>query len=153
MKNLKYYFMALLCAVLTVGAVSCSDDDDKKQELTVNSLPEAARTFVTQYFGTDQVTSVKYDPKSVDETYVVSFQSGAKADFDANGQWTEVDAGRGLTIPDGILLDSIVEYVQLNYNGQGVTEVERSATGYKVDLANGIDLYFDPSGGFLRAEN
>lgn len=154
MKNLKYLFLALICSVTAFSFVSCDDDDNDDKETTVsfNSLPDAARVFVNTYFANETVTSVKHNPASVTEAYEVRFQSGAEIDFTAAGEWTDVSMAPGRTIPAGIVLQNISDYVTQNFPSDGINEVSKQVCGYEVELVSGIDLYFDLSGGFLRAD-
>lgn len=145
----KIYLFLMLC-VFGCLAWSCSDDDDNDVTLSVSSLPAPAQQFISQFYPADKVARVTKEIKNshLNSEYEVLFVSGQEVEFDAAGQWTDVDAPKGQTVPSGIV-PSIDEYVGLNYDGIGINEISREANGYEVELVNGIELLFDANGQFI----
>lgn len=154
MKKFKYVLFALLSVCFSLGVVSCGDDDkdDKITDISLSSLPDAARIFVNSYFADETVATVRHDPRSITEAYTVKFRSGAEVDFTAAGEWTDVSMAPGRVIPAGIVLPAIDAYVTQNFPQDGINEVSKEVGGYEVELVSGLDLYFDLSGGFLRSD-
>lgn len=149
----KYGIALLLFAGLMAGGTltSCSDDDsdDIETVITVNKLPLKAQTFISTYY--PGLTTTKIE-RVVDNTilfYEVKFNNGQEVTFNAEGEWIEVDAPDGQTIPDGIVPSAIVDYLNENYNGYGVNEINRVSTGYQVELVSGVDMLFDSLGNFV----
>lgn len=132
-----------LVSLLTISVCACSDDDEPINPL---QLPQAARTFLAQFFPTYDVRSVEKDGHHDDTEYTVTFTNGYEVEFDASGEWTDVDAPDGLAIPDGIAPATIAEYVVTYYPGDGINEISRDRRGYDVDLISGTDLVFTLAG-------
>ena len=84
--------------------------------------------------------------------YEVLMADGQKVTFNASGEWIDVDAPAGQTIPLGIVPAKIAVYIASNYSGVGVSEISKSVTGYEVELVSGVDLLFDAAGDFVRVE-
>lgn len=153
MKKLFRLFAIMAVALFSTGFIaSCSDDDDEKDEIvSVSDLPPAAETFLKQYYASAKVTTVVRETGHGVVEYDVKLSDGSEVTFDVNGLWTDVDAPQGRQIPSGIALPAIEAYVINNYPGQGINEISRIATGYEIELTNGLDAYFDAAGNFIRA--
>ena len=70
------------------------------------------------------------------------FTDGTKAEFDADGDWMEVDCRRE-AVPAVIVPQPIREYVGTKYPSQHIVSVSRDRRGYDVELSNGYELGFD----------
>lgn len=155
-KNLK--IAALLFAALMTGGValsSCSDNDDDKvieTVITESELPEAAKTFISSYYPDIKVVRVEKERTGGTVLYDVDFQNGQEVTFDASGNWVEVDAPDGKTIPSGIVPETIQTYLDANYSGYGVNDITKTRNGYEVELVTGVDLLFDAQGNFQRID-
>ncbi len=68
-----------------------------------------------------------------------------------DGNWTSVD-GNGQAVPAALLLENIAAYLQANYPNQVATEISIEHNQIEIGLVNELDLYFDQSGNFLRAD-
>ncbi len=135
--------------VLCAGFTACSDDDEP---VAPTQLPEAAKTFIAQYFpGTDVVRTEK-DGKGDKTEYSVTISNGYELEFDAVGAWTDVDAPAGQTIPEGIAPEPIVNFIAVNYSATGINEISRDYRYYEVELVNKIDLTFLLDGTFVDAD-
>ncbi len=141
----KTFTLILLTLAACVGFAACSDDKD--EPVTPDSLPAAAQTFLSTYFGGDKIQKVEKDGNSYD----VRLVSGYEIDFDATGLWTDVDAPAGKTIPAGIAPTAIEEYVANAYPGDGINEISRQSRGYEVELISGLELHFDTAGAYIPA--
>lgn len=129
---------------------SCSDDKD--EPVAVTTLPEAAQTFLSSHYAGVKVQSAVRDKDDHNVEYDVRLANGHEVTFDAEGNWTDVDAPTGQTVPDGLVPEAVALYIATNYPSEGINEISRSAAGYEVDLTNGVDLVFDSFGNFLRAD-
>ncbi len=78
--------------------------------------------------------------------YEVEFISKAEIDFDANGEWREVKAARGTSVPEGIVPEAIANYVSTNFPGIAVKEISRKRGGFEVELTNGSELHLTADG-------
>lgn len=150
----KMFLMALIALGLT--AVSCSDDDKKETKAVIdaNTLPEAAKIFVETHFAGITYIRVEKQSRPDDDgsIYDVYLSNGFEIDFDANGNWKDID-GNHQAIPTAIIPAPIAEYVTTNYALAIITTIEIEKHGYDIELSSDIDLVFNPNGEFVRVDN
>lgn len=145
MKKLLY----LLICVLAVTAVACSDDDSW-EPVEFGKLPSQAQNFMSIYFGGKKVKSIEKDGKGSGATYEVELTDGTEIEFDAYGEWIEVEGGFGVAIPTGFINPAIMNYVIFNHPTQQINSISREYYGFKVEFVSGGKLYFDSQGNLLR---
>lgn len=131
----KFLVTMLLMVVASVSATIFAGTPIKQSE-----LPKAAQSFITKYFPKDQVRKVEKDNGSRGMEYEVDFTSGAEVDFASDGNWKEVKAARGTSVPSAIVPAAIAKYVATNFKGQTIVEISRKRGGYEVELSNGSEL-------------
>ena len=61
--------------------------------------------------------------------YEVDMTSGAEIDFHDNGDWKDVKAAKGKTVPAAIVPPAIAKYVAKNFAGQSIVEISRKRGG------------------------
>lgn len=150
MKKISYLFL-LMMSVVSLGLASCGDDDDEKA-IVESQLPGEAKTFLARYFDGVDVLRTFVDTEHSTVEYDVTLANGFEITFNANGEWIDVDAPAGVTIPAGIAPEKIAEYVEVNFSGYGINEIAKEPYGYDVELTNGLDLAFDNNGVLLRVD-
>lgn len=151
MNNIIRYFKSVAVAMFSAVLLwSCSDDKD--EPVAVSTLPEAAQTFLTSHYAGVKVQSAVRDKDDHRVEFDVRLANGHEVTFDAEGNWIDVDAPAGQTVPGGLVPEAVLLYIVTNYPSEGINEISRSAAGYDVDLTNGVDLEFDFLGNFLRAD-
>lgn len=143
MKKLLRLIPILLVAILAGFALTACGDDD--EPASAASLPQPAKTFLDTFFPKAQMMRAVKDK----DEYEVTLTNGFKIEFTHAGEWTDVDAPAGLTIPSGFYPAEIDTYVVGMDNGQGINEISRDSRGYEVELTNGLDLRFDLNGVFV----
>ena len=84
MKKIKYFFMAIVC--LMVSNVAKADDTP----IPVSQLPAAAKTFLQANFPGINVIYAEKDWN----TYECHLQDGTKVEFTRKGAWKKVDRER-----------------------------------------------------------
>lgn len=138
----------LLLTCVSVAGCSNEDMDEKDVPLTVNDLPTTAQNFLTQFFPNINATNVELEEIGTTFIYEVDLSDGTEIVFNKDGDWQQVDAADGKTIPTGFLLEGIIDYVNDNYSGIGINEINRSGEGYIVELntADEITLTFNMMG-------
>ena len=141
-KILRFIPLMLIAAVSSIMLWSCDDNDDV---ISVDKLPSQAQAFISQYFPSAKIVSTH---KDVNE-YDVILSDGTQIEFNKTGEWTDVDAPVGKTIPNGFYPDEIDIYVGLNFNGEGINEISKEIGGYEVELVSGTDLLFGYDGSFI----
>ena len=142
MKKLYRILPMLLVAVLSIALWSCSDDDEP---VPVTKLPSSAQTFLNTYFDNVDIISVTKDK----DDYEVLLSNGYSVEFNTSGEWTDVDAPVGKTVPTGFYPAAIDTYISSAYSGSGINEISRIDRGYEVELLNGTDLYFSADGTYI----
>ncbi|MCM1320410.1 MAG: PepSY-like domain-containing protein [Muribaculaceae bacterium] len=111
----------------------------------VSALPEKAQTFLRQLFPNATVAHVKNDFR--DHQFDVDMSNGYEVTFDYAGNWQEVDAPAGATLPSSTLTALVPEEVVITTFGSdallngGITDVvdEIAITpyGYAVEYMTG----------------
>lgn len=141
--------LSLLMAVALVCGVASAKDRYTKN---VNELPAAAVQFLKANFPKHTVHHIKIDKKAFGGSdYDVILSNGTEIEFDAKGNWTEVDCGNE-AVPSGVIMKSIASYVKSNYSGAKIVKIEKGSRDYDVELSNGIDLKFGRDGSFKRVD-
>jgi len=130
----------LLSLMLATIVASLSATMFAGTPINQSELPKAAQTFITKYFSKDQVRKVEKDNGRRGMEYEVDFTSGAEVDFTSDGNWKEVKAARGTSVPSTIVPTAIAKYVDTNFKGQTIVEISRKRGGYEVELSNGSEL-------------
>ncbi len=146
MKNMRFFFWAL---ALTLFSVSLSARDEIISE---QQLPAAAKTFGNQYFTHRTVSLAKKDVDFGSTTYDVVLNSGTKIEFNAKGEWKEVDCAPA-AVPAALIPAAIAKYVKANYANLKIVKIERDRSGFDIELSNDVDLRFDKQGKFIRVDD
>lgn len=145
-----------ILSFVSFTTISCNDDDDNFQTELVdfNSLPEDSQVFIRTYFLTNFYTIEKierYNPAdSNGAVYKVKYTNGTEIDFNAGGEWIEVEGGGNEAIPDGFILQSIRDYVSQTYPTAKFHEIKKHTNGtFEVELTNDVELLFNSNGNLL----
>lgn len=144
MKKLLKILPLVLVALFATTLWSCSDEDDNKV-VSNTELPATAKAFLDQYY-----PSIDYITVKEKSDYEVALKNGHSVEFNKDGEWKDVDAPKGQTIPSGFYPSAIDTYVAENEGGATINEISKKSYGFEVDLTNDKDLEFDKDGAFLR---
>lgn len=140
-------FMAFVA--LVAGMAGASD----RVVRDVNVLPAAARKMVADTYSLKNVSHIKIDSSFFGgDDYDVVFVDGTEIEFNAKGEWKEVDAG-SKPVASAFVLKPIATYVKSNYPGQHIVQIKKERNKYEVELSSGLDLEFDRAGNFLRIDD
>lgn len=131
-------FLILMACVL--GTMSLAKADDKP--VTVDQLPQAARTFLNVNFPDDKISFATKDDDLIRPDFQVVLASGVMVKFNNAGDLEEIES-RGKEIPDGIIPIQIVEMVKGHYPDVMITGYEVGRRTYEVKLSNRIELKLD----------
>jgi len=117
-------------------------------------LPQTAKEFIDTHFTDLPILQVenKKSPITDGTVFEVTLADGTELDFDKDGEWRELNAEDGKTIPTAVLPKAISEYLNAQYAGTAVQSVDKELEGYAVELENDVDLLFDLEGNFLRED-
>ncbi len=154
-KAMRKWFVLLLMCMSCSTLPSCSDDDNDMRDVAVSPerLPKVSKDFLSEYYHGVKISSVVIDYDDNVMVYDVDLANGHDVTFGPTGEWVEVDAPEGETIPSGIVPEIIVNYLDEYYLGYGVNDITKTGLGYEVELVNNLDLVFDSQGNFLYIEN
>ena len=120
----------------------------EKYSIDRNDLPEAAQTFLTEYFPKAKVGMVKTDKHLLKKTdYDVKLVNGTKIEFNNSGKWTSVDC-KTREVPEGIVPKTIRTYVKKNFPDVKIVKIEKTSTKYEVGLSDDVELTFNLLGQF-----
>lgn len=131
-------FLILMACVL--GTMSLAKADDRP--VTVDQLPQAARTFLNVNFPDDKISFATKDDDLIRPDYQVVLASGVMVKFNNAGDLEEIESS-GKEIPDGIIPIQIVEMVKGHYPDVMITGYEVGRRTYEVKLSNRIELKLD----------
>lgn len=138
----------ILTTILTItGIISCKDSI-----ITADRLPDAARSFINEYFAENTISYIKKDRGLANISYEVVLQDGTEIEFDKSGNWDSIDCKRN-AVPAGLVPDAISEYVQVNFSGQLIVIIDREAFGYEIELSSDLELKFDKNGKMLEIDD
>lgn len=145
MKKLFVAF-AVIFSVLTASARSNYSHD-------IEVLPEAAQAVLKQNFKAD-VSHIKIGKEfGKIRKYDVVLTDGSEISFDKHGNWNDIEVGRYESVPKALIPRPISTFVNNNQNRYSVTGIEKSHSGYDVELSNGVEMKFTEKGKFIRYDD
>lgn len=127
--------LLLLSIVASVTAIMYAGTPIKQSD-----LPKTAKTFLTKNFPGDEIRKAEKEQGRRGMEYEVELKSGAEIDFRENGDWKDIKAARGNSVPTALIPIAISKYVTANYRGQKIVEISRKRGGYEIELSNGTEL-------------
>ena len=96
------------------------------------------------------------DSEFMDVEYKVNFADGTNINFNAKGEWKEIDGNRNC-IPSSVIPANIANFVADNYPNVCICKIEFDKeinnSQYEIKLQNGMELKFDKNGAFLGFED
>lgn len=134
-----------MAAGLAFGARAA---DDYARDASV--LPAAAQNALKKNFKSS-VSVVKIDKTlgHIDD-YEVILTDGTEVKFDNKGNWKEVEVSSRNSVPADFIPEGVRTYIRKNHASARVVGIERTRTGYEVELSDGIDIKFDSQGAFKK---
>lgn len=152
----KNYIKIFATTLLLLGSFtlfSCSDDDQNEVEtvITINDLPATAKNFLNKYFPNYEILKITKDQEDDITLYEVDLQDGYEVVFNSDGDWTQVEAPYGKTVPTGFIPAQVMATLDQRFPGYGINEINTTGQGYKVELSDNqggasIDIFFNMSG-------
>lgn len=144
---MKRFLIVLTCVL---GTMSLAKADDRP--VTVDQLPQAARTFLNVNFPDDKISFATKDDDLIRPDYQVVLASGVMVKFNNAGDLEEIES-RGKEIPDGIIPIQIVEMVKGHYPDVIITGYEVGRRTYEVKLSNRIELKLDKNFNVIEVDD
>lgn len=141
-----------LAICLLAGLAFGFSANAQKTVITKAALPANAQTFLKTHFPGQEPNNIIEDKETFSKDYKVQFANYIEVEFDAKGNWEEVD-GNHSAIPMTIVPKNIASYVKSNFANAIITKIDKGNWGYEVNLSNGVELEFNSKGNFLRIDN
>lgn len=151
----KIILTVVIAVSLLFSATACDSGEDGNHDTVISAadLPKSASTFVTTYFSVATYLVVKKHniPESDGSVYEIKLSNNFEIDFDANGNWIDID-GNNQAIPPALIPEKIQSYVTTNYPNQFITSIDNEKTSIEAELSNNTELIFDLQGNFIRID-
>lgn len=112
--------------------------------IDVSQLPALSQKIIKTHFSKCKVAMAKMESGIFDKSYDVVFTNGSKIEFDAKGNWKEIESKRH-GVPNAIVPEPIRKYLKSHYPHKKVLKIERDRKGYEIELSNGLDIKFNKS--------
>ncbi len=112
-----------------------------------DQLPAKARQTIETHFPGTTLSYATFDNDPFEQHYEVVLTNGIKIDFRKNGEWRTIDCERS-AVPTALLPASVLDFVRSHHPNNQVVEIDRDGREMDVQLNNGMDLKFTPSGRF-----
>ena len=137
---MKKIMMTLIAVTVSFSTLSADND----RPVQTSQLPQLAQTFLNKHFKDSKIAMVtsERDWLIMDQEYNVVFANGDKIEFDSKGNWENIEC-KHTFIPQGAIPAAITKYLNENFPGTKVTEIDLDNRGYDVDLSNGMEIKFD----------
>ena len=139
-----------LIAALSCFMVCNHAQADNTRPVTLKQMPSKAQQLILKHFPSAEIMLSTVEGYMLDKNYDVVFKNGDKAEFNRNGDWTSISCKGG--IPAGIVPEQIASYVQAQYPGVKIIEIEKDDRHYDVKLSNRIELTFNSSFKLIEAD-
>lgn len=136
--------LTLILCFAVCGTASCDDGFPIPQD----RLPASVTAFLEDHFPGQTLLYVERDGLE----YEAHFNNGWEVTFSRSGEWRHVDCQRD-AVPASVLQllpQKLLQYLETNFSGLSVVDVEKNARGYEIGLSRDIDLKFSLSGEFRR---
>lgn len=146
MKQMKYFFMALMCLMMSA---SCVADD---RIIPVEQLPAAAKTFIQKNFPGRTISYAQEDRDGLSKTYEARLDDGTEVKFDKKGNWDKVDCEMK-AVPAALVPATIANYVKNSFPGAFVVKIDKERYGYEIELSNDLELKFDKRGNLMNIDD
>ncbi len=139
--------LASIAVMITLSSASYAQD----KAITAAQLPVTAQSFIKQHFKGATVTAAKLDKEMFDTDYETTLSNGVKINFDAKGNWDQIESHSG--VPASVIPKPISTFLMTNYKGQNVVQIDKKIAGYDIELSKGTEIEFDTNGKFLRIDD
>ena len=115
-------------------------------------LPTKAQEFVNTYFNDYKVQYIFNDKEFADVDYKIRFEDGTEIEFNARGEWTDVN-GKKKCIPTAFILAEITNYVDMYHKDVCITDVEKEFNRITIELSNNLELEFNSKGKLISYDD
>lgn len=134
--------LGIIALSLTLSINALADND--RVTNNVSELPAAARTWLNKHYAGAKVKTITIDKELArTEGYEVRLADGTEIDFNAKGNWKEIDAKRN-AVPARFVPKGIGQKVSKLYPGKKITKISKETRGgFDIELSDGTELEFN----------
>ena len=135
---------AMFASTASMATAAMWNHYDDEKHISFSELPTKAQSFIMTHFPNSEVSHVMMDVDLHSTDYDVILSCGTKIEFNADGDWTEVDCRR-MAVSSEIVPQQLQEYVVKHYPSCDICEIQRDQRGWDIKLSTGLELEFDNS--------
>ncbi len=141
------FIKTIFASVTLFLTISC----EKEIITPSDDLPVEISTYLTIHFPKNTIVQVIKDLDGLTKTYDILLSENISLEFHRKKEVIAID---GVTqLPNAVIPEKILQYVNINYPTQFITDWELDIDNQQIELNNGLDLEFNKKGDFLRIDN
>jgi hypothetical protein len=141
------FIKTIFASVTLFLTISC----EKEIITPSDDLPVEISTYLTIHFPKNTIVQVIKDLDGLTKTYDILLSENISLEFNRKKVVIAID---GVTqLPNSVIPEKILQYVNINYPTQFITDWELDFDNQQIELNNGLDLEFNKKGDFLRIDN
>lgn len=141
------FIKTIFASVTLFLTISC----EKEIITPSDDLPFEISTYLTIHFPKNTIVQVIKDLDGLTKTYDILLSENISLEFNRKKEVIAID---GVTqLPNSVIPEKILQYVNINYPTQFITDWELDFDNQQIELNNGLDLEFNKKGDFLRIDN
>lgn len=142
---MKKLLVMMVCSMLLTTAFAGNDIITKD----IKKLPAMAQRFIGKYFPGEKISQIKIDKDLLKkDDFDVVLENGTEIDFDAKGEWKDIDCKQGV-VPSDLVPAKIAEHVKKEFPGKSIRSISKDSKDYELKLSDGMELKYNLKGDFL----
>lgn len=149
---MKSHLRACVVTLTLIFSMSIVAFADKDVPIQVSELPASAQYTLSTYFGGLSIALAKMESDLFSKSYDIIFTNGDKIEFDSSGNWTDIKC-KATKVPSALVPKQILSYINTNYPGNNILEIEREKKEIEVKLSNGLELTFNAKFQLIEIDN
>lgn len=142
----KLIALGIFALVLLMSA--CSD-----KPVTASELPADITAFIQQSFPGQTISFAKKDLEITGWQYDVVLADGTQIDFDTDHVWDKIQCAMTTTVPTALIPAPIQTHLRTNFPDAMVLKIDKERYGYEIELANGLEMKFNPQGALMEVDD
>lgn len=150
MRKKRRTYPAVLAAMLACLLILAGCDDEVR--ISYGKLPSQAQAFIETFFPAESCVRAEREKDNGRKEYKVELSNGTQIEFNASGQWIEVDC-QFSALPAGVLPEAVSAHMAGHYPQAVPYKVERQIGGYEVSISGGLELIYSADGTFVREQH
>lgn len=139
--------LTIAAAFFFFAAIMAADS----KPIDVNSLPDAARTFLNENFPGEQILYASKDNDLIMPDYNVALANGVFIEFYSNGALEKIESETGVSVD--LIPIQIVEFAKVRYPDAYFVEYSVERHHYEVKLSNRLELKFNRNYNLIKIDD